>query len=62
MGPGNMIAEISDDKIRYLIYRHNEKSELEILSKKVFQNTGIKKGKILDFEYTAKKLMMTLKI
>ena len=61
MGPGNMIAEIADDKIRYLIYRHNEKSELEILSKKVFQNTGIKKGKISDFEHTAKKINDDLK-
>ena len=61
MSQDNLIAEIADDKIRYIIYEHNEKSNYEILSKKILKNNGIKKGKILDFEYTSKKLMKTSK-
>ena len=61
MSQDNLIAEIANDKIRYIIYTHNEKSELEILSKKIFENTGIKKGKILDFDYTSKKINDDLK-
>ena len=37
-----LIAEIADDKIRYIIYKFDEKFESEILSKKIFKNEGIK--------------------
>ena len=33
----------------------------EILSKKILKNNGIKKGKILDFEYTSKKIKDAIK-
>ena len=56
-----LIAEIADDKIRYIIYKFDEKFESEILSKKIFKNEGIKKGKILDFEYTAKEINQNIK-
>ena len=61
MSQDNLIAEIADDKIRYIIYKHNEKSNYEILSKKILKNNGIKKGKILDFEYTSKKINEDIK-
>tara|TARA_A100001015_G_C14978723_1_gene708470 strand:+ start:29 stop:1216 length:1188 start_codon:yes stop_codon:yes gene_type:complete len=61
MSQDNLIAEIADDKIRYIIYKHDKKSNFEILSKNVFKNNGIKKGKILDFEYTSKKINEDIK-
>jgi len=51
-----LIAEIADDQIRYIIYQQNTESEYKILKKKISTNTGIKKGEILDFDYTAKKI------
>ena len=52
-----LIAEIADDNIRYIVVKFDDNSDHKILSKKIFKNNGIKKGKILDFELTAKKLM-----
>ena len=51
-----LIAEIADDQIRYILYQQNTDSEYKILNKKISTNTGIRKGKILDFNYTAKKI------
>ena len=51
-----LIAEIADDNIRYIVVKFDENSDHKILSKKIFKNNGIKKGKILDFELTAKKI------
>ncbi len=61
MSEERLIAEIADDKILYVIYQHNEKSEYKILKKKISKNTGIKKGKILDFNYTASKINEDIK-
>ena len=51
-----LIAEIADDNIRYIVVKFDDNSDHKILSKKIFKNNGIKKGKILDFELTAKKI------
>tara|TARA_S200000501_G_scaffold360183_1_gene386954 strand:+ start:5956 stop:7143 length:1188 start_codon:yes stop_codon:yes gene_type:complete len=51
-----LIAEISDDNIRYLIYKFDEKSNYKSLSRKISKNSGIKKGKIVDFDFSAKKI------
>ena len=51
-----LIAEIADDKIRYIVVKFDDNSDHKILLKKIFKNNGIKKGKILDFELTAKKI------
>ena len=62
MNKEKLIAEISDDQIRYILCQYNADSEYKVLSKKTSVNTGIIKGKILDFDYTAKKLTRMLKI
>ena len=56
MGQDCLIAEIADDNIRYIVVKFDDNSDHKILSKKIFKNNGIKKGKILDFELTAKKI------
>ena len=56
-----LIAEIADDNIRYIIVKFDENSNHKILSKKIFKNSGIKKGKILDFDLTAKKINEDIK-
>ena len=61
MSQNSLIAEIADDNIRYIIVKFDENSNYKILSKKIFENNGIKKGKILDFEYTAKKINEDIK-
>tara|TARA_B100000029_G_scaffold469148_1_gene506789 strand:- start:6076 stop:7266 length:1191 start_codon:yes stop_codon:yes gene_type:complete len=61
MSQESLIAEIADDKIRYAIYEHDEGSEYKIFKKKISENIGIKKGKILDFDYTAKKINEDIK-
>ena len=50
-----LIAEIADDQIRYILYQQNTDSEYKILNKKISTNTGIRKGKILDFNIRQKK-------
>ena len=40
MSKDYLIAEIADDKVRYVVYKFDEKSEYKILSKKIFQNNG----------------------
>ena len=61
MSKEKLIAEIAEDKIRYVIYEQDEKLQYKIFKKKIFTNTGIKKGKILDFNYTSKKIYQDLK-
>ena len=56
MNKEKLIAEISDDQIRYILCQYNADSEYKVLSKRTSVNTGIIKGKILDFDYTAKKI------
>ena len=61
MNQEKLIAEIAEDKIRYVIYQQDEKFEYKILKKKISENIGIKQGKILDFHYTANKINQDLK-
>ena len=61
MNQEKLIAEIAEDKIRYVIYQQDEKLEYKILKKKISENIGIKQGKILDFHYTANKINQDLK-
>ncbi len=61
MSQEKLIAEIAEDKIRYVIYQQNEKLEYKILKKKISENIGIKQGKILDFHHTANKINKDLK-
>ena len=61
MSKEKLIAEIAEAKIRYVIYEQDEKLQYKIFKKKIFTNMGIKKGKILDFNYTSKKIYQDLK-
>ena len=56
-----LIAEIAADNLRYVVVKLDENSNHKILSKKIFQNNGIEKGKIIDFEHTAKKINQDIK-
>tara|TARA_Y100001970_G_scaffold230764_1_gene286656 strand:+ start:4866 stop:6056 length:1191 start_codon:yes stop_codon:yes gene_type:complete len=56
-----LIAEICEDKIRYVICEKNEQSDYKILKKKISENNGIKKGKILDFKITTNRISQDLK-
>ena len=56
MDQAKLIAEIGDNQIRYVVYQQISDSEYKILNKKISENIGIKKGKILDFNYTTKKI------
>ena len=49
-----LIAQIDDDKIKYAVFQKDEKMDYELISKKISYNVGVNKGKISDFEYTAK--------
>ena len=49
-----LIVELNGDKIKYAVFHINEKLDYEIISKKISFNSGIEKGKINDFDYTAK--------
>ena len=61
MSQEKLIAEIAEDKIRYVIYQQDEKLEYKILKKKISEKIGIIQGKILDFHYTANKINQDLK-
>ncbi len=49
-----LIIELDNDKIKYGVFKINEKKGYELISKKISQNAGIQKGKILDFDYSIK--------
>ena len=56
MSEEKLIAEIGDDKIIYVIYEQNKKSQYKIIKEKISEKTGIKNGKILDFNYTSTRI------
>ena len=56
MSGDKLIAEIGDDKIIYVIYEKNKKSEYKIIKEKISEKTGIKNGKILDFNYASSRI------
>ena len=45
-----LIAELSNEKIFYIICQNDEKSVYQIFKKKISENLGIKKGKIFNFD------------
>ena len=49
-----LIVEINDNKIKYAVFNVDEKLNYTITNKKISLNAGIKKGKISDFDHTAK--------
>ena len=51
-----LIAEITEDKIQYIFCKSDDNSAYKILKKKISENNGIRKGKILDFESASKKI------
>tara|TARA_B100000586_G_scaffold246990_1_gene203425 strand:- start:158 stop:1345 length:1188 start_codon:yes stop_codon:yes gene_type:complete len=55
-----LIVEINDDKIKYAVFNVDEKLNYAITSKKISHNAGIKKGKISDFNHTAKIIIEDL--
>ena len=62
MSKEKLIAEIAEDQIHYVIYEQDENLQQKVLTKKIFSNSVIKKGKILDFEYASKKIKKDLEI
>ena len=44
-----LIIELDDNKIKYGVFGIDENNQYQLLSKKISENAGIKKGKILDF-------------
>tara|TARA_A100001011_G_C14256589_1_gene820348 strand:- start:217 stop:1395 length:1179 start_codon:yes stop_codon:yes gene_type:complete len=49
-----LIVEIDNNKIKYGVFQIDENHKYKLLIKKISQNAGIKKGKILDFEQSLK--------
>ena len=62
MSDEKLIAEVSHDHIKYAVCRQDKKSNYVIINKKIFENEGIKKGKILDFDLASKKINTDIKI
>ena len=55
-----LIIELDDNKIKYGVFGINENNQYQLLSKKISENAGIKKGKVLDFEYSIKVISKDL--
>ena len=55
-----LIIELDDNKIKYGVFGINENNQYQLLSKKISENAGIKKGKVLDFEYSTKVISKDL--
>ena len=49
-----LIIELDNDKIKYAVFKTNGELNYKLLTNKISNNAGIKKGKILDFEYSTK--------
>ena len=57
-----LIAEISEEKIKYGVFRLDSNLEIEMLTEKVTKNIEIKKGNILNFENVIKIIGEDLKL
>ncbi len=55
-----IIAELDDEIIKYTVFQLDEKSNYEILTKKISNNTGIKKGNVLDIGDASKVIVRDL--
>ena len=51
-----LIIEINNDQIKYAVFRADKNYNYSILTKKLSHSTGIKKGKIINFDYTVKTI------
>ncbi len=51
-----LIVEIDNNRIKYGVFQVGENREYKLLTKKISQNSGIKKGKILDFNQSLKTI------
>ena len=56
-----LIAELSNEKIFYIICQNDEKSVYKIFKKKISENLGIKKGKIFNFDMASKIISQDIK-
>ena len=55
-----IIAELDDETIKYTVFQLNEKSDYEILIKKISRNPGVKKGNVIDINNTSKFIIKDL--
>ena len=55
-----LIIELDDDKIKYGVFETNEESDYKLLTKKISNNAGIEKGKILDLDQSVKTISADL--
>tara|TARA_Y100000816_G_scaffold286648_1_gene268127 strand:+ start:55 stop:1227 length:1173 start_codon:yes stop_codon:yes gene_type:complete len=55
-----LIIELDDDKIKYGVFETNEEADYKLLTKKISNNAGIEKGKILDLDQSAKTISADL--
>ena len=55
-----LIIEINNDQIKYAVFRADKNYNYSILTKKLSHNAGIKKGKIINFDYTVKTINKVL--
>ena len=55
-----LIIELDDNKIKYGVFDTNEESDYKLLTKKISNNAGIEKGKILDLDQSAKTISADL--
>ena len=55
-----IIAELDDEIIKYTVFQLNEKSDYEILIKKISRNPGVKKGNVIDINNTSKFIIKDL--
>ncbi len=55
-----LIIELDDDKIKYGVFETDEESDYKLLTKKISNNAGIEKGKILDLDQSTKTISADL--
>jgi cell division protein FtsA len=55
-----LIIELDDDKIKYGVFETDEESDYKLLTKKISNNAGIEKGKILDLDQSTKNISADL--
>ncbi len=56
-----LFAEINDQEIRYAVFKLDEKSSFNLISKKISKNEGIKNGDVIDSNIAIEKISKDLK-
>ena len=56
-----LFAEINDQEIRYAVFKLDEKSGFDLISKKISKNEGIKNGEVIDSNIAIEKISKDLK-